>query len=670
MKRFLMLFTVLISLSLVFAFAGIDLPEKKAPVRQAFMEKAPGSFDAVEYVNAQRAIFDWLNAEAAPISMETSITIHVSREEMDEVNNHQCQTCSQWAQAVRIGLTKPVGVNAAFRNLKSLTPTADGGFVWTFSAESPGATALRVHLSNFNLPENAVLYIYGINGEAFGPYSNLGPGNAGDFWTHTVTGPIAYLQLRHFGPVSESDLRSISFNIADIGHIGPKFLIAFFHDLDRRPEEVDKALEHCSYNEPCVEDASCYSGGVIEDAKSAVAHMQWISGAFIYYCTGGLIADTDTGSQIPYFLTANHCISKDRDARNLECFWQYKTSNCNASCPDPGTFPRTMGADILHTSRDGDHTLMQLRENPPSGSVFMGWLNQYPADGTRMFRISHPSGAPQAYSEHIVDSDYVVCSGLPLGEFIYSQDVDGATEGGSSGAPVYNMNGQILGQLYGACGYTLEVCDAEENRTVDGAFAFYYDDVKQWLDTTPPENYPPTADFSYSTSGLTVDFTDQSTDSDGTVVAWSWDFGDGNTSTQQNPTHTYASANTYTVTLTVTDDDSATDSVSKSVTVSETQGGELHVQSINLSLKTAGPNNTCKAEVTIVDEYGSPVAGATVTGDFSGDVTGTDSGITDASGKVTLSIKIKSPVTTFTFCVTDVSLSGWTYVPGLICDTY
>jgi hypothetical protein len=51
---------------------------------------------------------------------------------------------------------------------------------------------------------------------------------------------------------------------------------------------------------------------------------------------------------------------------------------------------------------------------------------------------------------------------------------------------VMNISGQIVGQLYGACGYTLEVCDAEQNRTVDGAFAFYYDSVKQWLDPAGP----------------------------------------------------------------------------------------------------------------------------------------------------------------------------------------
>jgi PKD repeat protein len=73
----------------------------------------------------------------------------------------------------------------------------------------------------------------------------------------------------------------------------------------------------------------------------------------------------------------------------------------------------------------------------------------------------------------------------------------------------------------------------------------------------PPENEPPEAAFSFETDGLTANFTDESTDSDGEVVAWSWDFGDRNTSTEQNPSHPYVAAGTYTVTLTVKDDQGA-----------------------------------------------------------------------------------------------------------------
>jgi PKD repeat protein len=85
--------------------------------------------------------------------------------------------------------------------------------------------------------------------------------------------------------------------------------------------------------------------------------------------------------------------------------------------------------------------------------------------------------------------------------------------------------------------------------------------------------FPPVASFTMNPSPATglaplnVQFTDTSTDSDGTIVAWSWNFGDGNTSTQQNPSHTYTSGGNFTGTLTVTDSDALQDSDQAPVTV-------------------------------------------------------------------------------------------------------
>ncbi|MGD2155575.1 MAG: S8 family serine peptidase [Anaerolineales bacterium] len=177
------------------------------------------------------------------------------------------------------------------------------------------------------------------------------------------------------------------------------------------------------------------------------------------------------------------------------------------------------------------------------------------------------------------------------------------------------------------------------------------------------ENMPPTADFTYSTSGLTADFTDASTDSDGNLVAWSWDFGDGNTSTDQSPSHTYAADGTYAVNLTVTDDGGTSDTITKNVTVSSTSGAlTLYVFSVNMSPKTAGPNRSAIAVVTIKDTDGSLIEGATVSGTWSGDYNGSTSGTTAADGTVSFeSGKLRQPNVTFTFTVNDVVKSGYSY---------
>jgi thermitase len=86
-------------------------------------------------------------------------------------------------------------------------------------------------------------------------------------------------------------------------------------------------------------------------------------------------------------------------------------------------------------------------------------------------------------------------------------------------------------------------------------------------DPDDPVNEPPIASFTYDCEELTCQFTDTSTDPDGSVVAWAWTFGDGNGSTAQHSSHTYTADGSYTVTLTVTDNEGATDQTSQSVQV-------------------------------------------------------------------------------------------------------
>ena len=69
----------------------------------------------------------------------------------------------------------------------------------------------------------------------------------------------------------------------------------------------------------------------------------------------------------------------------------------------------------------------------------------------------------------------------------------------------------------------------------------------------------------------------------------------------------------------------------------------LYVSDIAMSLKTAGPNTFANAVVTILDNDGIPVFGATVEGSWSGVVSGTASGYTGTDGTIKFqSAKTKS----------------------------
>ena len=90
----------------------------------------------------------------------------------------------------------------------------------------------------------------------------------------------------------------------------------------------------------------------------------------------------------------------------------------------------------------------------------------------------------------------------------------------------------------------------------------------------------PVASFTASaTSGaapLTINFSAiLSFDADGIIVKFEWDFGDGTSGSGESASHTYTTSGSFTVVLRVTDDNGATDTASKTISVSaaEVPGG-------------------------------------------------------------------------------------------------
>jgi FtsP/CotA-like multicopper oxidase with cupredoxin domain len=198
-------------------------------------------------------------------------------------------------------------------------------------------------------------------------------------------------------------------------------------------------------------------------------------------------------------------------------------------------------------------------------------------------------------------------------------------------------------------------------------------DFSYSLSGNPPVNQPPTADFDTAIDTLTVNFTDLSSDADGSIDSWHWDFGDNATATTQSPAHTYSSSGTYDITLTVTDDGGAMDAITKSVTVSDGGGSPTAVEvgSVTVSTFNAGQGNKGgRATVVVLDNLGNPAAGATVTGDFSGAFIepGVSGSPTDASGTTVIDTGgTQKGSVNVTFCVTDVAHPDLTDWMGEVC---
>ncbi|HVF34994.1 MAG TPA: trypsin-like peptidase domain-containing protein [Candidatus Saccharimonadia bacterium] len=537
---------------------------------------------------------------SAPLAKVTPIQVELTAAERTQIGHEGDGVVRANERRLQVGVAKPLGIDVDLARANGLGQgvlerNADG-LTWTIELSSPGAAALRVGFANLDLPDAAALYVYNADGEAHGPYTGRGMLGRGDLVSNTVGGDTVRVQLEYAGNPTVGDLARLRFTIAELGHIGPRFQIAA-----RMNPKVAAAnpKAFCSYNASCVVNGECASNFSAHAAtREGVAHMLFQSGASFYICSGGLLNNSQADGRL-LFLTANHCISTSNEAASLETFWDYRARSCtdNADSGPCGysyatmrtTYPTALGATRLASGSSGDYSLMELAQRPTGTLTFLPWTNTAVASTTStLHRLSHPSGAPQAYSRQNVTPSSFTCGTLPRGAYIYSQDTAGATEGGSSGSPILDASGQVVGQLYGACGTNLnDECDANANRTVDGALAHYYPNVAAFL----------------SPSGG----------------------GGGGT----------------------------TASVASNVVTVVTQGKQY----------------SGRATVTIRDQNGANVANATVSGTWSGAVSGAGSGVTGTNGVATInSAKVRTNGT-FTFCVTNVTGTGITYSGGTTCDS-
>ena len=108
--------------------------------------------------------------------------------------------------------------------------------------------------------------------------------------------------------------------------------------------------------------------------------------------------------------------------------------------------------------------------------------------------------------------------------------------------------------------------------------------------------------FNMACATNTVNFSNNSTVSGGTIINSKWAFGDGTTSLLMSPTHTYANSGNYNVQLTVTDNNTCKDSLIKIETIYNLPIANFTAQTVCQGLST-NFNNTSTVVGSTLSNY-------------------------------------------------------------------
>lgn len=183
--------------------------------------------------------------------------------------------------------------------------------------------------------------------------------------------------------------------------------------------------------------------------------------------------------------------------------------------------------------------------------------------------------------------------------------------------------------------------------------------------TARPANVAPVAraaaNVTTGVAPLAVTFSSAgSSDSDGTIATYNWVFGDGTTSTAANPVKSYTTAGTYSARLTVVDNGGlASAAATVAITVQQATN-RIFVTNIAMTGTVSRGVRSAKAVVTVKNSSGASVTGAVVSGTWSGAVARSGTA-TSSKGLATFTSPTSTVAGTFTFTVTGITLSSWTY---------
>jgi PKD repeat protein len=461
----------------------------------------------------------------------------------------------------RMGISVLTNLNT--KNAGSWTTIPGTGKIWRLQIEVKDALALGVYYSDFFIPEGGELFLYNENQkQILGAYTNENNPSDKLFATEFIQGDK--VTLEYFQPESVTEEARIE--ISELAYAYRDINFSFGGERDAWW---------------CMIDVACSEGDDWENQIDGVARISIKIGYNYYWCSGSLINNTDNDRK-NYFLTASHCGggANGGDLSQWVFYFNYQAATCGGS--GSGSNSKTgcvlKAKDPSQADNGSDFYLVEINGSFPSfyGVFYNGWnrtnSNSEAGNGVG---VHHPAGDIKkisTYETPLLSSTF--WNGIPVGthwKLIWAETENGKSimQGGSSGSPIFDEYGRIMGDLTG--GYASNSC-SNPSPAYYGKLWYSWDrngttpatQLKGWLDPGNTgieklpgiswEIIPPVADFSANTTeptqGDTVWFTDESEPG---IMEWNWHFEGAvpDTAHVRNPWTVYSDTGYFDVSLMV-----------------------------------------------------------------------------------------------------------------------
>ncbi len=409
----------------------------------------------------------------------------------------------------------------------------DGRKVWRFAIQSKGAYSLGVRFSKYRLPKGAELFIYNSK-NYLGAFTEIN----NKPWETLVIQAFAgdRLIIEYVEPKNTEFKGKI-----EIGGILHDYKNILRYIADIIPNDLGDSGN-------CNVDINCDVGADWQIEKRAVCKV--LSNGF--YGSGVLLNNSNFDG-IPYFLTAFHFISTLEEAHGAVFYFNFENTGCKTF--DAKSNQTISGAELkalslLRQTEKGlkphlDFSLLKMSSQPPAAynAYYAGWdcSGKTPIS---TITIHHPQGDAKKIS---IDNDAPETGTYQDGAYQFDDNAHwvilrwdlGTTEGGSSGAPLFDENHKVIGDLTGgnaSCGNPVNDFYSKLSAAWD-KFPGKENQLKYWLN---PKNitdktlngFDPNAEFyaNFSLSkrevcvNVPVNIVNLSS---GDVKRYVWDFGEG-----------------------------------------------------------------------------------------------------------------------------------------------